>query len=275
MGLGGYLTWTALAREIKNRHNVKVIPVEVHGGITKLIKSQIFYNNSNFIQDFNNDAGLQIVLNNPQTNYCEKDTPTKVFHKSNKHIIETICNAYGIKNPELKCDLFLDKQENSVVNTIYQKLPNEFLTIEPFSKSNYTQNRAYPIEKFQKVVDKLYNDIPIVQIGLPGPTRLENVIDLTGKTTFREAAGVIGKSRLFIATESGLVHASTAVKTKSIVIITGYQTERMVAYPQNINVNISKHGPCGLKVTCEVCKEEAIKHDEQEIVSIIRGELCL
>ena len=74
MGLGGYLTWTALAREIKLRHGFSSIPLELHGGVTKLIKSPIFYNNPNFIQDFNDQYGVQVVLNNPNSNYCIEDT---------------------------------------------------------------------------------------------------------------------------------------------------------------------------------------------------------
>ena len=94
MGLGGYLTWTALAREIKERHGVRTIPLELHNGITKLIKSPIFYNNPNFVQEFDNHFGVQVVLNNPDSNYCIQDTRDKAYHKSDKHIIETVCSAY-------------------------------------------------------------------------------------------------------------------------------------------------------------------------------------
>ena len=78
-----------------------------------------------------------------------------------------------------------------------------------------------------------------------------------------------------MATESGLAHAATAVDTKAVVIITGYQSEKMVAYPQNINVNIASHGPCGLKVECPDCKKDADSHDWTEIVSLVEKELCL
>jgi ADP-heptose:LPS heptosyltransferase len=80
---------------------------------------------------------------------------------------------------------------------------------------------------------------------------------------------------MFLATESGLVHAATAVDTKSLVIITGYQSEKMVAYPQNINVNISSHGPCGLKIECPECKKDAENHNPKDIVKIVLDELCL
>ena len=133
----------------------------------------------------------------------------------------------------------------------------------------------YPLEKWQLIVNELYNRIKIVQVGNPGVPILNNVVNLTGGTSFREAIAVIERSKLFLATEGGLVHASTAVDTKSVVIITGYQSEKMVAYPQNINVNISSHGPCGLKNECQKCKKDAENHTWQEIVEVIEKELCL
>jgi hypothetical protein len=49
----------------------------------------------------------------------------------------------------------------------------------------------------------------------------------------------------------------------------------MVAYPANINVDISSHGPCGLKIDCELCISDVDKHDENEIVNIVFNELRL
>ena len=99
---------------------------------------------------------------------------------------------------------------------------------------------------------------------------MNNVIDLTGRTSFSNTAAIIGKSSLFLSSEGGLVHAATAFNTTSVVVITGYQSEKMVAYPQNINVNISSHGPCGLKSECVECKLEADRHDPLEIVNIVK-----
>ena len=274
MGLGGYLCWTALAREIRNKYGVKTIPLEMHGSVTKLIKSPVFKNNPNVLQDFVGEPAVQIILNHPASNYCIQDTPQKAFHKTDQHIIETICKPYGMDNPKIKCDIFLEEQEESVIDDLLSGVPDKFVTIEPFSKTNYTPNRAYPVEKWQKIVNEIHEKITVVQVGNTGHV-LENVIDFTGKTTFRQAAGIIGRSSLFLATESGLVHAASAFNVKSIVIITGYQTEKMVAYPMNININISSHGPCGLKVNCSECIKDAADHDETEITSAALEYLCL
>ena len=264
MGLGGYLTWTALAREIHARHGVKSIPVELHGNITKLINSSVFYNNPHFIQKFG-EAGVQLQLNNPLANYCEIDTPSRAVHKSDKHIIETLCSAYGFENAELKCEMFLDKKEDVEVQDLLEILPEDFVTIEPHSNVDYTVNRAYPFKKWENIVEDISARIPVVQIGTADKRLLSGAIDLRGKTTFRTAGGIIEKSRLLLSSEGGLTHLATAFRTPALVILTGYQTRKMVEYPQNIYVDISSHGPCGLKIICEHCVEDAKSHNFKEV----------
>ena len=128
------------------------------------------------------------------------------------------------------------------------------------------RTKIEPFRKWQNVVDDLSKHINIVQLGSNTSKLLDNVIDFRGKTSFREAALVIGESKAFLSTEGGLVHAATTVDTPAVVIITGYQHPDMVAYPQNININLGQHGPCGLKVKCDDCFSEVMNHNYKEIV---------
>ena len=139
MGLGGYLCWTALAREIKLKYGVNCIHMELHGTTIKLIKSPNFFNNRNIIQDVNGVTGVQMILNHPASNYCIQDTPQKAFHKSDKHIIETICEPYGIQNPKIKCEIFLSDEEVESVSIFTNQLSDKFITIAV----SYTHLRAH------------------------------------------------------------------------------------------------------------------------------------
>ena len=122
------------------------------------------------------------------------------------------------------------------------------------------------MDKWQKIVDSLKENIEIVQLGTSDSQLLKGVVDFRGITSFRTATGIIGKSELFLSTEGGLVHASTAVDTTAVVILTGYQHPRMVSYPQNVNINIASHGPCGLKIDCPDCRKDREAHDFKKIV---------
>jgi len=278
MGLGGYLTWTAVAREIDNKTatDVKILPVEAQGNaITKIVKSPVFDNNPRITYDPWNEAEKKIFLqlNNPQTNYCKQDLPDRAVHRQDKHIIAQVCEFYGIEGPQLRCELFFTDEEVQATKELSQRLDSDYVVIEPHSKALYTVNRGYPFEKWQAVVNSLSKDIQVVQVGNPNVSVLKNVVDMTGKTSFREAALLIGKAKLFLSSEGGLVHAATAVDTTSLVIITGYQSLEMVAYPQNINLYLAKHGPCGLKIACKECKKEVDNHDYNEIIKKAKDHL--
>jgi ADP-heptose:LPS heptosyltransferase len=267
MGLGGYLTWTAVARELFQRSGVRVMPFEQHGSAVKLIKSSMFSNSPHVAQEFDGQFLIPMQLNNPETNYCKQDMQDRCVQRGDKHFIEQMCEFYGVDNPVLKCELFLTAEERAIAERITSNIDGEFLTIEPHSNSEYTPNRTYPFEKWQKIVNSV--KIQVVQIGNPIKA-LKNVIDLTGKTTFREAAAVIEKSKLFVSTEGGLVHAATAVETTAVSVISDYETEAMVAYPQNINIRFGRgHGPCGYKIPCPQCKADGEDHDENEILKKI------
>ena len=85
----------------------------------KLIKSEIFENNPNIFQELEEDIFVfPIVLNNPQTNYCKEDTPVYAKHRFDKHIIEQICEVYGIPDPELRCELYFTHEESEKVTNL-------------------------------------------------------------------------------------------------------------------------------------------------------------
>ena len=278
MGLGGYLVWTGVIREIAKRlpEDIKILPCEGDGKrVTKLIRSPVFENNPHLYKPGDGDEAFPLFLNNPTANYCKTDTPVKAHHRYDKHMMAQMCEFYGIEDPELKCELFFTNTERQKVNKLCEGLDPNFITIEPYSKTNYTPNRTYPVEKWQNIVDQLSEKIQFVQIGTRQSKLLKNVVDMREVTSFREAAILIGKSRLFMSAEGGLTHAATTTDTPALTIITGYQHPDMVAYPQNINIDISNHGPCGLKVKCEDCEREALEHNEKEIVDKVLELLLL
>jgi len=270
VGLGGYLTWTAVAREVHQKFNdpeLRILPCEAQGGkITKVVESDVFKNNPFFYNKENNAPIFPLQLNNPATNYCKEDRATQAIHRFDKHITEQICEFYNIFEPQLKCDLFFSDKENEKRDSLLKEVSKEFVIIEPTSKTNYTPNRVYPFEKWQNVVNMLSKHIEVVQVGTDSNKLLNNVTNFIGKTTFREASNLIGKSKLLLSSEGGLTHAATAVETVALVILTGYQSKNMICYPQNIYIDVATHGPCGLKVVCKQCAKDAQRHNENEIV---------
>ena len=279
MGLGGYLTWTAAFHEIHGATGKLCVPGERYstGFFSKF--SSIFYNNPTVADrfDWSNPDHVLVAMNDPATNYCKFDSPERAVQRHDKHIILQILERYGlshVKLEDVKCRLYLDAAETFEVDQLLTSCDlagKPFLTIEPCSNTEYTVNKAYPHDKWQRVVDGLRANHHIVQVGTEQAPKLEGVLDLRGRTTFRTAAGIVGRSRMLLTTEGGLVHAATAFDVPSLVVITGFSHPNMTAYPRNTNLWIhGDHGPCGFKVKCDECWKHVREHDHNEIVEEAR-----
>lgn len=283
MGLGGHLTWTAACHEIHKATGKRCVLGKQYPTGFFPESCQIFHNNPSLAATVKWGPhgpldNLLIALNDPIANYCKQDTPERAVHRFDKHIILQILERHGlpqVKLEDVKCRLYLDHAEQREVDRLVESIGEPFVAIEPHSNHEYTVNREYPFDKWQRVVDELSPSIKVVQVGV-SQKKLHNVIDVVGRTTFRTCAGLIGRSRMLLSTEGGLTHAATAFDTPSLVVITGYQHPDMVAYPRNENLWVhGDHGPCGMKAPCPECWKHACAHDPSEIVERVKRRLGL
>ena len=273
MGLGGYLTWTPVAREIHAAlGGIKMLPYESHGHIMRIVNSDIFYNNPYFVQKGEIVENVfPLCLNNPSTNYCKKDTPERAIQRHDKHISQQICEFYGIDLKDFSCEIFLTDSEERFGEDFANSISSKFITIDPHTKDEYTVNKRYPFEKWQSFVNSVRDDISIVQVGEKTDKVLDGCIDMSGKTTFRQAGSIIKMSSAYVGSEGGLMHLARAVETKSIIVITGFLHPTMTCYPENYNIWIGEnHGPCGMKISCNMCRSEIENHDYTEITKALK-----
>ncbi len=284
MGLGDLCMFTAVARGLYQMHGKKILPyrpvkrlhkniiLNIRGKKSRWIKRDLWDANPHLCQTESDCKSPFMYIALPDGfcgNYISHPTDSNrwIFRKPYLHHLIQMCNHYGIQNPPVKCDLFFTDAEQQIIQDITAKLPPKFITIEPHSQTHVMPNRAYPFAKWQLVVDALKSQIPVVQIGAPGSPLLDGVIDLTGQTTFKIAAGIAGQSQLFVSVDNGLTHAVTATDTIGLIVLTGWQPPQHFGYPQNINIYIANHGPCGLKNSCPDCQADADGHDPAEIIT--------
>ena len=256
--------WTAVAAAVKEEKGLSTLPTD---NLTIITDSKIFLNNPNFTTD-QDSPHFHINLSNQTLNYLEDGD--RVKFKTKDHIISNYCRHLGIKKHELKCEIYLTDEEKENSNKIIKNLPENYIAIEPHTKTSWMQSRAYPFEKWQKIVDKLKSRMNFVQIGVEKGKKLNNVIYLNGRTTFRETSNVLKRSKLFISSEGGLVHLANAASTKSIVVYTSYQNPSMTMYPENrmIDTALYRGEILGYK-SHALYKEEGKEHDENEIIEAI------
>jgi len=131
----------------------------------------------------------------------------------------------------------------------------DYVIIEPDTNREWFGDlRAWPWENWQALVDKLIDEDPnrpVVQTGV-GSQPLRNVVDLRGRTSFREAAALIETSALFIGTEGGLMHAAGAVGAAALIIWSGVTEPTFAGLPDRhvILFNRLECTPCGYRNSC-------------------------
>lgn len=117
-------------------------------------------------------------------------------------------------------------------------------------------NKDWFPDRMQVVADALRRDAEIVQLGTIADPPLTGVLDLRGRTTLREAAGVLAGARLFIGMVGFLMHLAAAVGTRSVVIFGGREHPDQSGYPDNVNLFTELPcSPCWLWNTCPYERE--------------------
>jgi hypothetical protein len=111
--------------------------------------------------------------------------------------------------------------------------------------SNERATKCYPF--FGAVISRLRQlrgDIVFVQVGIHTSERIaEADLQLLGKTSLRETAGLIAGAILHLDNEGGLVHLARSLGTPSCVVF-GPTSSRYFGYPDNINIDPLFCGGC-------------------------------
>lgn len=158
------------------------------------------------------------------------------------------------------CELYFDSSERARIEEIIDshRLAGGFVAIEPDTNRDYFgELRAWPVSNWKAAVSQLRREhpgIPIVQVGLKSELPLDDeIVDLRGTTSFREAALLIGRARLFIGTEGGLMHAANAVGARALILWGGITLPEFIGYPE-AQTTICKRvacAPCGQLGWCD------------------------
>lgn len=281
MGFGGALIWTGLAYNLKRKWPDKKVVFLYEKSLRERLLGKphpdhVVYRNNKGIdyifehivwrfkkRKFNLQDVIVVDMANPAYSYYEKDTTERIFYKTGGHAIQIACDVHSIPNAELQPIIELSGEEINSANRLlenYGLLPGRYICIEPHAKKKFTPNKAWFWENWQRLIDLTNRYIQennltckLVQIGLPADRVLNGVVDLTGKTTFRETAQILKSSITFIGYVGGLSHLSRAVGKKNIVLVSAWEPLELASYPDDINfyTDIDCKN-CGLKIPCPI-----------------------
>lgn len=125
-----------------------------------------------------------------------------------------------------------------------------YVLIEPYTKH---PNLEWPIDQWQDLVDGLPS-VTFVQHVHKDSVALEGVHHVPA--TFRQACGLIASARLYVRSESGLVHAAAALEKPCVTIWGGCMDyDVMGGYPFQVGIlNYTDGSPCGKWEPCHHCR---------------------
>jgi ADP-heptose:LPS heptosyltransferase len=185
-----------------------------------------------------------------------------MFLKSDIHAIKIASMHHGLDDSLIQPRVFLKPEEEFKAQSLLDKYGLEhkkYICFEPNSNLEWTPNRRWIdhywgefLESMQDWFDRNNLEYKIVQIGDKNPRlRFYDTINLCGESSFRETAYILQKSSVFISTEGGLGHLATAAYARTLMIMSGYNPEALIKYPQNTNIYecVECFG-CGLRTEC-------------------------
>jgi len=181
--------------------------------------------------------------------YAEAQTSSRMLWKKGGHAAQIIARGFGIEVEQPRCELFFSEEEEEWLKRFREshRLIDGYLVIEPGTHRDwFGELRAWPHSRWKQLVKRLnhhFPALPIVQLGLTTTLPLEGVIDLRGKTSFREAALILKSGALFLGTEGGLMHASRATGVPSVIIWGGVTLPEFAGYA-DVHKVICHYVPC-------------------------------
>ena len=171
-------------------------------------------------------------------------------------------NIHGINLLKQKMVLFFcQKKRRFSLKKILEKINSKenkkkLIHIQPSVKLKLGwNNRDWGFEKWQQVVNSLYDKYTFIQTSYANEKKLQNVVNIHG-LKFRMACSILSKVDLFLGTEGGMHHAAAALGKKGVVIFGGFIDPSITGYDIHTNLYIkNENSPCGSKKKCNHCEE--------------------
>lgn len=182
------------------------------------------------------------------------------FSKNGKNALENLLINNDVPLKSLYPEVYFSNSDIKKAESIIEKHKlNKFLCLYPFPNKKVI-TKQWQKENWQKLVDKINDyinkndmDMKIIYFGEKNQPNLKNVVDLRGKTSFRESVALVQKSIGVICYNGVGVHVARSVRKPCVCISSGTEIKQHIAYPNDtfvINHKTKCYG-CGLYFKCD------------------------
>jgi ADP-heptose:LPS heptosyltransferase len=171
------------------------------------------------------------------------------------HASEIVGEMLGVKIDSVRPDCFLTMKEETEAKKMVEGYPNP-VSIQVTPKSS--SNKRWTTENWERLV--LNNpQYTFLQLGSSNDEFIQGAIDMRGKTSLRQAFGIVKESKAFVGVESVLGHAAAAFQTPAVVLfgpttptVWGYSTSKNLYSPPSCSpcVDILVRSDCPYERSC-------------------------
>jgi hypothetical protein len=166
------------------------------------------------------------------------------------HFAAMMCERAGVAGSVLiRPYLFLEQTEREEGKIVDNQIAIQSITRVPQMPM---QNKEWLPQRFQRVINALSDQLNFVQHGSLTDPKLDNVVDLRGKTTLRQAAAIMSNSELFVGLASGLMHLARSVDCPAVIVYGGRERPEISGYVCNKNIwTAPPCSPCWQRNRCD------------------------
>jgi hypothetical protein len=192
--------------------------------------------------------------------YAARQDRRRTYWKSHARAADAMLEHLGGGTASDACEMYFSAAEETATDALLAQagIDGPFVAFEPETNRDFFGDlRAWPSESWQATMARLATSHPrlrLVQVGTrTSSPAIAGAVDLRGKTSFREACLVLKRARLFIGTESGLMHAANAVGAPALILWGGLTLPEFIGYPQ-CQRTLCKYvacAPCGNNGWCD------------------------
>jgi hypothetical protein len=192
--------------------------------------------------------------------YAARQDRRRTYWKKHARAADAMLEHLGGGTADDRCEMFFSAAEESATDALLAQagIGGPFVAFEPETNRDFFGDlRAWSRENWQAAIARLAASHPklrLVQVGAAASTpAIADAVDLRGKTSFRQACLVLKRARLFIGTESGLMHAANAVDARALILWGGLTLPEFIGYPQRQRT-LCKYvacAPCGNNGWCD------------------------
>jgi ADP-heptose:LPS heptosyltransferase len=148
-----------------------------------------------------------------------------------RNAVEIIGDMFDVRLHDKRVQVFLTEEEDHAAKIILRKYPNPIiLHITPVC----SKNKEWPLANWVRLTEE-FGDYTFIQLGLENEKRVEGVVDLCGKTSFRGAMALVKNSLSFIGIDSSFSHVTNAFDIPGVVLF-GASTAGIWGHSNNANL---------------------------------------